>query len=109
MKTNHDMELAKRIRQIRLENNLTPEQVAKSLDATPGYICNVESGRTAMSLRMLVYFAKLTGSSLDELVGAIEKDYQPNAQDHQIMKLCSKLDEDQKERLIKTLRIWTRK
>lgn len=109
MKTNHDMELAKRVRQIRLEHNLTQDQVAKALDATPGYICNVESGRTAMSLRMLVYFARLTGSSLDELVGTIEKDYQPDAQDHQIAKLCAKLNGDQKDRLIKTLRIWTNK
>ena len=50
--SNTDMDLAKRIRQIRIDNQLTQEQVARALDATPGYICTVENGRTAMSLRM---------------------------------------------------------
>ena len=39
--SNTDMDLAKRIRQIRIDNHLTQEQVAKALDSTPGYICNV--------------------------------------------------------------------
>lgn len=106
MKSNHDMELAKRVRQIRIDNHLTQEQVAKALNATPGYICNVESGRTAMSLRMLVYFAKLTGESLDSLVGSIEKDYQATAIDHEILEYLSKYTTDEKEKLLKILKIW---
>lgn len=106
MKTNHDMELAKRIRQIRIDNHLTQDQVAKALNATPGYICNVESGRTAMSLRMLVYFAKLTGESLDSLVGSIEKDYAPTALDHEILEFMAKLTDDEKKKLLKTLKVW---
>ncbi len=108
MKSNHDMELAKRIRQIRIDNHLTQDQVAKALNATPGYICNVESGRTAMSLRMLVYFAKLTGESLDSLVGSIEKDYQPTALDHEILELLANFSRDEKEKLLATLKIWKR-
>ncbi len=106
MKSNHDMELAKRVRQIRIDNHLTQEQVAKALNATPGYICNVESGRTAMSLRMLVYFAKLTGESLDSLVGSIEKDYQATAVDHEILEYLSKYSTEEKEKLLKILKIW---
>ena len=71
MKSNTDTDLASKIRQLRIDNNLTQEQVAKALDATPGYICNVENGRTAMSLRMLVFFAKLTHTTLDSLVGCM--------------------------------------
>lgn len=106
MKSNHDMELAHRIRQIRIDNNLTQDQVAKALNATPGYICNVESGRTAMSLRMLVYFAKLTGESLDSLVGSIEKDYQATAIDHDILEFLAKFSTEEKRKLLKTLKIW---
>ena len=106
MKSNHDMELAKRVRQIRIDNHLTQEQVAKALNATPGYICNVESGRTAMSLRMLVYFAKLTGESLDSLVGSIEKDYQPTAVDHEILEYLSKYTTEEKKKLLNILKIW---
>lgn len=106
MKTNHDMELAQRVRQIRIDNNLTQDQVAKALNATPGYICNVESGRTAMSLRMLVYFAKLTGESLDSLVGSIEKDYQATALDHDILEFLANFSPDEKKKLLQTLKIW---
>lgn len=106
MKSNHDMELAKRVRQIRIDNHLTQEQVAKALNATPGYICNVESGRTAMSLRMLVYFAKLTGESLDSLVGSIEKDYQATAVDHEILEYLSKYTTEEKKKILNILKIW---
>ena len=100
--SNTDMDLAKRIRQIRIDNHLTQEQVAKALDATPGYICNVENGRTAMSLRMLVYFAKLTNVTLDSLVGS----YTATAIDNEIMGLLSDLSDSEKIKLIKMIRIW---
>ena len=104
--SNTDMDLAKRIRQIRIDNHLTQEQVAKALDATPGYICNVENGRTAMSLRMLVYFAKLTNVTLDSLVGSMDSSYTPTAIDNEIMGLLSDLSDSEKLKLIKMIRIW---
>ena len=104
--SNTDMDLAKRIRQIRIDNHLTQEQVAKALDATPGYICNVENGRTAMSLRMLVYFAKLTNVTLDSLVGSMDASYRATAIDNEIMGLLADLSEDEKTKLIKMIRIW---
>ena len=59
MKSNTDTDLASKIRQLRIDNNLTQEQVAKALDATPGYICNVENGRTAMSLQCWYFLQNL--------------------------------------------------
>lgn len=106
MRDNTDNELAKRIRKIRIENNLTQLDVAKALNATPGYICNVESGRTAMSLRMLVYFAKLTNTTIDSLVGTIDSSYAATAIDNDIMGLISELSAEQKQKLIQTLKIW---
>lgn len=55
------------VKKLRIDNNLTQNQVAESLGVTPGYISNVENGRTAMSLRMLTYYARLVGCSLDSL------------------------------------------
>lgn len=104
--SNTDMDLAKRIRQIRIDNHLTQEQVAKALDATPGYICNVENGRTAMSLRMLVYFAKLTNVTLDSLVGSMDSSYTATAIDNEIMGLLSDFSDSEKIKLIKMIRIW---
>ncbi len=104
--SNTDMDLAKRIRQIRIDNQLTQEQVARALDATPGYICNVENGRTAMSLRMLVYFAKLTNTTLDSLVGSMDDSYTATAIDNEIMGLLADFTDKEKLNLINTIKIW---
>jgi len=104
--SNTDMDLAKRIRQIRIDNQLTQEQVARALDATPGYICNVENGRTAMSLRMLVYFAKLTNTTLDSLVGSMDDTYTATAIDNEIMGLLADFTDKEKLNLINTIKIW---
>ncbi|MDD5999773.1 MAG: helix-turn-helix transcriptional regulator, partial [Lachnospiraceae bacterium] len=47
------------IKELRIKNGLTQNQVAESLGVTPGYISNVENNRTAMSLRILTYYARL--------------------------------------------------
>ena len=104
--SNTDMDLAKRIRQIRIDNQLTQEQVARALDAIPGYICNVENGRTAMSLRMLVYFAKLTNTTLDSLVGSMDDSYTATAIDNEIMGLLADFTDKEKLNLINTIKIW---
>ena len=63
------------IKNLRIQNGLTQNQVAEALGVTPGYISNVENGRTAMSLRILTYYARLVGCSLDSLVGELEPEY----------------------------------
>ena len=60
------------IKNLRQKMGLTQNQVADSLGVTPGYISNVENNRTAMSLRILTYYARLTGCSLDSLVGELD-------------------------------------
>lgn len=76
------------------------------MDVTPGYISNVENGRTAMSLRFLIYYAKLMGVTLDELVGNLESEYTSNALDNALMAEISKMDDAEKEKLLKTIKIW---
>ena len=44
------------IKTYRINLGMTQNQVAKELEVTPGYISNVENGRTAMSLRLLIYY-----------------------------------------------------
>ena len=95
-----------RIKELRIKMGLTQNQVAQALNVTPGYISNVENNRTAMSLRVLTYYAKLTGISLDSLVGQLEPEYQATALDNELMTKFSKLSDDKKIKLIKTLEIW---
>ena len=95
------------IKNLRIQNGLTQNQVAEALGVTPGYISNVENGRTAMSLRILTYYARLVGCSLDSLVGELEPDYAETALDRELYQAIVKLDMKTKEKLLKTIELWT--
>ena len=95
-----DATYGSKIKELRIKNGLTQSVVAEELGVTPGYISNVENNRTAMSLRMLIYYAKLTGVSLDTLVGELEPDYESTALDNKLFEKISVLTDDQKKKLI---------
>ena len=94
------------IKELRTKNGLTQNQVAESLGVTPGYISNVENNRTAMSLRILTYYARLVGCSLDSLVGELEPEYSETALDRELYKAILKLDIRTKEKLLQTIKLW---
>lgn len=94
------------VKNLRLKSGLTQNQVAESLGVTPGYISNVENNRTAMSLRILTYYARVVGCSLDSLVGELEPEYSETALDRQLYQAITKLDAETKEKLLKTLELW---
>lgn len=96
------------VKSLRQKMGLTQNQVAESLGVTPGYISNVENNRTAMSLRILTYYARLIGCSLDALVGELDSEYSETALDRKLYQAILKLDIDTKEKLLKTLEIWTK-
>ena len=66
--------LGSRMKELRIKMKLTQAEVAKALNVTPGYISNVENNRTAMSLRILIYYARLLNISLDSLIGRIDSE-----------------------------------
>lgn len=94
------------IKDLRIEMGMTQNQVAEALNVTPGYISNVENNRTAMSLRILTYFAKLTGKTIDELVGQVEPEYRSDSLDNALMAQIHKMDENTKLKLLKTIKLW---
>lgn len=96
------------IKKLRVNMGLTQKEVAEDLGVTPGYICNVENGRTAMSLKVLMYYAKLMNLSLDSLVGMLEPSYKTTALDREAMELIAKLDDEGKKKVIDTLKIWVK-
>lgn len=97
------------VKNLRQKTGLTQSQVADSLGVTPGYISNVENNRTAMSLRILTYYARLVGCSLDSLVGDLEPEYAETALDRELYQAILKLDTKTKEKLLKTIELWTKK
>ncbi len=94
------------IKDLRIKSGLTQNQVADSLGVTPGYISNVENNRTAMSLRILTYYARLVGCSLDSLVGELEPEYTATALDRELYEAIIKLDIETKRKLLKTIELW---
>ena len=93
------------VKNLRIQNNLTQNQVAEALGVTLGYISNVENNRTAMSLRILTYYARLVGCSLDSLVGELEPEYAETALDRKLYQSILTLDIETKEKLLKTIEI----
>ncbi|MCD8014804.1 MAG: helix-turn-helix domain-containing protein [Lachnospiraceae bacterium] len=105
--TQNDYEkLGGKIKELRTQMHLTQAEVASALDVTPGYISNVENNRSAMSLRILIYYAKLMGISLDSLIGTIDSEYQPEALDREILNELSSMDLETKEKVLRTIRLW---
>ena len=103
---NFEENLGSRVKKLRQEMNLTQAEVADALHVTPGHISNVENNRTAMSLRILIYYAKLMNTTLDSLVGSLEPAYKENALDNEVMHLVAQMNDLEKQKLINTLRIW---
>ena len=103
---NFEENLGSRVKKLRQEMNLTQAEVADALHVTPVYISNVENNRTAMSLRILIYYAKLMNTTLDSLVGSLEPAYKENALDNEVMHLVAQMNDLEKQKLINTLRIW---
>lgn len=104
-----DYRLGETIKELRIQNHLTQNQVAKVLGVTPGYVSNVENNRIAMSLHKLASFAKLVGVSIDYLVGTADENYAANGIDYEIMNEVNKLGEREKMKLLKTLKLWRKK
>lgn len=98
--------LGSTMKSLRIQMNLTQAEVAEALDVTPGYISNVENNRSAMTLRLLIYYAHLTGRTLDSLIGAIDSDYEETALDNELHSFIQRMNKSDKQKLLKTLRIW---
>lgn len=86
--------------------NLTQSDVAAALKVTPGYISNVENNRSAMSLRILTYYAELMHVSLDSLIGLIDSEYMPTALDNELREQIARMSLSDKEKLLKIIKIW---
>ena len=98
--------LGTRMKELRIQMKLTQAEVARVLNVTPGYISNVENNRTAMSLRILIYYARLLGISLDSLIGRIDSEYRETALDSEITEQVLKMRIPEKQKLLKTMKVW---
>ena len=62
-----------------------------------------------MSMRLMVYYARLMHVSLDEIVGLTDKQYLSTALDHEIMEEISQLSLEEKNDLLNQLKTGKKK
>jgi len=60
--------LGKNLKRIRIEKHISQVDIARSLDASRGFISNIESGKTNPTLATIVKLANAVGVSSDELL-----------------------------------------
>jgi transcriptional regulator with XRE-family HTH domain len=99
-------DLGAKVREMRIKSGMTQKEVAMNLSVTPGYISNVENNRTVPSLRLLSYFAKVTGMTFDEIVGGEKDDYVPSELDRKIQAVMSQVSDKAKYRILRTVKMW---
>ena len=102
-----------KMKQLRNERGITQEQVARDLDCTVPFVSNVENNRAKLNLRVLLYYSKLCNVSVDTILDAgrdlpplTEKEKQQN---DELLSVFRGFSIDEKEKIIKTLRIWQEK
>lgn len=99
--------VGQRMQRLRKENGYTQEQIADALNVTVAFISNIENNRAKMNLRVITYYAKLLNVSIDYLLQP-END-EENSQDtilnQEILRLLQNYSVEEKEKLIKVLRL----
>nr|WP_081794708.1 helix-turn-helix transcriptional regulator [[Eubacterium] cellulosolvens] len=99
-------DLGAKVREMRIKSGMTQKEVAMNLNVTPGYISNVENNRTVPSLRLLSYFAKVTGMTFDEIVGGKKDEYIITDLDRKLQNVLSRIPDNMKDKVLRTVRMW---
>ena len=83
--------IGNRIRQERIRNKLSQENLAELTDCSPQYISHIETARKKVSLEMLIKIANTLHVSVDQLIAEnlIVSQYRYDAELSRIIKGCS--------------------
>lgn len=95
----NDMSFANRIKQLRIENNLTQKDIAEKLGMTPTGISYWESGNAVPNYETLKKLADLFNVSIDFLIG----NEKTNDENDVLFRKIGKVDEEKKELLMRIL------
>ncbi|NLK12175.1 MAG: cupin domain-containing protein [Candidatus Phytoplasma sp.] len=71
------MDIGKKIRALRLGNNLTQEELANRVELTKGYISQLENNLTSPSIQTLFSILEVLGTPIYEFFGKVEEDFEP--------------------------------
>lgn len=60
--------VAKKLKNLRIEQGITQEQIASDIGTSIAFISNIENNRTKLNLRMLLYYSNLCHVTIDYLL-----------------------------------------
>lgn len=99
-----------KMKQLRTEQGITQEKVAKDLDCTTAFVSNLENNRTKLNLRVLLYYAKLCNVSVDTLLNAGEMTqesiHSSERQDRELLDIFHTFTPEEQKKIIEMLKIW---
>ena len=95
----NDMSFANRIKQLRIDNNLTQKDIAEKLGMTPTGISYWESGNAVPNYETLKKLADLFNVSIDFLIG----NEKTNDENDVLFRKIGKVDVEKKELLMRIL------
>ena len=96
--------IGKKIKELRISQNLTQEYVANMADVNTSHISNIENNHTKVSLGVLMAIANALNTSIDYLL-ADQFENSALALDNEILRALRGRDNQTKEKLLKIAEI----
>ncbi len=101
--------VGKRMKQLRNEQGITQDKIAKDLGSTIAFVSNIENNRTKINLRVLMYYSKLCHISIDSLLNAGNPDYfeadENTVIDQELSRVLNHYTKEEKIKILKMLKI----
>ncbi|MCM1245783.1 MAG: helix-turn-helix domain-containing protein [Roseburia sp.] len=101
--------VGKRMKQLRNEQGITQEKIAKDLGSTIAFVSNIENNRTKINLRVLMYYSKLCHISIDSLLNAGNPEFNSTEKDtvvdQEISRVLQHYSMDEKIKILNMLKI----
>jgi transcriptional regulator with XRE-family HTH domain len=98
--------LGETLRVLRKHLGKTQKEIADDLNCTPGYISNMETGRTALSTRVLSYYARKSGKTIDAILEGDAACYPRSDVDRRLQEAVSRMSYTKKKCLLDMVRLW---
>ncbi|NBI88659.1 XRE family transcriptional regulator [Lachnospiraceae bacterium] len=93
-----------RIKEMRLKNNLTQDNLAQMVDCNTSHISNIENNHTKVSLNVLLAIANALNTSIDYLLSD-QYENSSLALENELLRAVKNCDNDKKLKILKMIEI----
>ncbi len=105
------VKIGEKMKEMRNQHGITQEQVARDLGCTIGFISNVENSRTKLNLKVLSYYARMCGVTIDTFLNVGDDSVSQAEKEEailidELLRIFHTFDVENQKKIIKTLKIW---